>query len=618
MCLDGSRREERLGAGLELAVQLAVSLSEPFILGIYHPAQGVGHDTGVALVDAAGQPVAAQSEERFTRVKMDGGFPFRALESLLRATGVTPRELAAVAVPFMSAPRQIAEGFRLLAASVRDPSILRRQLRDRWQGDRFQHGMAQIGAYDYLDRYRRRLRDVRDEDGRPTLADWRAFLAHAGLDRVPLVRVDHHLAHAAGAYYTSGFDECLVITADGLGALKSSIVAVGRQGRLRVLSRTFYPHSPGGFWELVTVVCGFHHMKHGGKITGLAAYGNRDAPCYRVLRSWLEVDGLRLRSRLDPVAVRSALDGIPREDIAAAAQRRLEEVITALVRHAVRRTGLRRVALSGGVFANVRLNQAVAALDEVDEVYVFPAMGDEGLGLGAALYAVAQRNGLRPFRLPHVYLGAEFTEAEMAAALADQGLVAERLADQELAGHVAELLVAGQVVALFRGRMEFGPRALGHRSILYHTTDPTVNDWLNKRLDRTEFMPFAPVTLDEAADRCYENLDRCRYASEFMTITCPCAPWMRQVSPAVVHVDGTARPQILRREVDPFYYEILRRYFERTGIPSLINTSFNMHEEPIACSPADAVRAFQLGHLDALVMGPFLVTQNRRRVEDPS
>ncbi len=583
------------------------------ILGLYHPARGVGHDTGVALVDDRGRPVAAQSEERFTRVKMDGGFPFRALESLLRMTGVRPRDLAAVAVPYMGAAQQVAEGLRLLAASVRDPAILRRQIHDRWRGDAFQRGMAEIGAYEYLERYKGRLREVRERDGRPALADWQAFLRHTGLDRVPLVRVDHHLAHAAGAYYTSGFDECLVITGDGVGALKSSVVAVGRGGRLRVLARTFYPHSPGGFWEVITTVCGFHHMKHGGKITGLAAYGNREARCYDLMRGWLAVDGLTFRSRLDPVAIRRVLDGVPREDIAAAAQRRLEEVVTSLVRHAARRTGLRRVALAGGVFANVRLNQAVAALDEVDEVYVYPAMGDEGLGLGAALYAAARRRLLEPFRLPHLYLGAEFSEPDMAAALADHGLAAERLPDEALVERAAELLAQGRVVALFRGRMEFGPRALGHRSILYQTTDPTVNDWLNKRLDRTEFMPFAPVTLADAADRCYENVARCRYTSEFMTITCPCTPWMRKVSPAVVHVDGTARPQLLRRDADPFYYAILRQYLERTGIPSLINTSFNMHEEPIVCSPADAVRAYQLGHLDALVMGPFLVTQNRRR-----
>jgi carbamoyltransferase len=523
-------------------------------------------------------------------------------------TGFTARDLRSVAVPYMGPAVQAAEGARLLLASFGDPSIAYRQVAGRIRGDVFQRGMEAIGAYEYLEAFKGRLRDVRERDRRPALADWRAFIDHMGLASVPLVRVDHHLAHAAAAYYTSAMDDCLVITCDGVGALKSGIVAAGRAGRLQIVSRTFYPHSPGEFWEVLTAICGFHHMKHGGKITGLAAYGNREAPCYAVMRSILEAEGLRIRSRLDPVALKRALQDVPREDIAAAAQRRLEEVVTALVRNAARATGLRKAALAGGVFANVRLNQAIASLEEIDEVYVCPAMGDEGLGLGAALHAAAGRQPVRPFRLDNVYLGTDFTEADMAAALAEPGLPVRRFEDGELAERVAGLLAGGKVVAVFRGRMEFGPRALGHRTILYQTTDAAVNDWLNKRLERTEFMPFAPVTLAEEADRCYEGLARCRYTAEFMTITCDCTAWMKRTSPAVVHLDGTARPQLVRREIEPFYYDVLQRYFERTGIPSLINTSFNMHEEPIVCSPSDAVRAFRLGHLDALAMGPFMVT----------
>ncbi len=577
------------------------------ILGIYHPARGVGHDTAVALVDDRGRPLAAQSEERFSRVKMDGGFPFRALEALRRATGLSPADLSGVAVPYLDRASQLREGAHLVAASIGDPHIAWRQMTSRLAGDHFQRGMAAIGAYDYLEDFKTRLRRVRDADGRPALVDWRAFLEHAGLGGVPLVEVDHHLAHAAGAYFTSDRDPCLVITCDGVGALKSGIVAVGRGGRLNVVARTFYPHSPGEFWEVLTAVCGFHHMKHGGKITGLAAYGRRDAACYEVMRRILDVDGLTIHTRLDPIDLARELAGVPREDIAATAQRRLEEVVPVLVANAARRTGLRSVALAGGVFANVRLNQVIAELDGIDDVWVFPAMGDEGLGLGAALYAAARRGPLAPFRLEDAYLGAEYGEAEMRRALETAGLPAEPVPDPELAVRVAGLLESGRVVAVYRGRMEFGPRALGHRTILYQTTDPTVNDWLNRRLQRTEFMPFAPVTLAEHADRCYTGLEACRYAAEFMTITCGCTPFMREASPAVVHLDGTARPQIIRRAAEPFYHQVVADYHRRTGIPSLINTSFNMHEEPIVCTPDDAVRAFLQGHLDALALGPFLV-----------
>lgn len=578
------------------------------IFGIYHPAEGVGHDTGVALITEDGTILAAHSEERFSRVKMDGGFPFRAFEALQRMVRFAAADLSCVAVPFMSPGDKTREGSRLLCSSLRDPSLGIRQVRNRLDGDQFQKGMAAIGAYRYVEEYQAKVRGIRDLDGRPVLADWREFLRYCGLDSVPLVQVDHHVAHAAGAYYTSGWDEVLLITCDGVGALKSGIVAVGREGRLEVLSRTFYPHSPGGFWETITAICGFHHMKHGGKITGLAAYGDPEASCYQVMEAALSVNGLTIRSAIDPVRMARQLEGFSREDIAATAQRRLEEVVTALIRQAVRKTGLPRVALAGGVFANVKLNQRIAKMDEIEEVYIFPAMGDEGLGLGAALYAAGRRCGLQPFRFEDVYLGPDYTEGEIETTLRHEGLSYRRYEEPELAEQVADLLARGRVVALFRGRMEFGPRALGHRTILYQTTDPKVNDWLNERLARTEFMPFAPVTLNEHAEQCYEGVATRRYAAHFMTVTCDCTDWMRQVSPGVVHLDGTARPQLISREVEPFYYNILYRYYRKTGIPSLINTSFNMHEEPMVCSPLDAVRAFRQGRLDALAIGPFLVS----------
>jgi carbamoyltransferase len=237
-------------------------------------------------------------------------------------------------------------------------------------------------------------------------------------------------------------------------------------------------------------------------------------------------------------------------------------------------------------------------------------MGDEGLALGAA-YAVAAELGreqgvpLEPRKLTDVYLGPTYGAPEIERAIADAGLTAEPLSD--VAPRAAELLAEGRVVARSDGRMEYGPRALGNRSVLYQPTDPTVNDWLNKHLARTEFMPFAPVTLAECADECYRDLDGARYAAEFMTITFACTPWLHERCPAVVHVDGTARPQLVRRDQNPEYYRILEEYRKLTGLPVLINTSFNMHEEPIVCTPADAVRAFVQGELDYLLLGNYLV-----------
>ena len=183
---------------------------------------------------------------------------------------------------------------------------------------------------------------------------------------------------------------------------------------------------------------------------------------------------------------------------------------------------------------------------------------------------------------------------------------------------IARLLAAGKVVARFHGEAEYGPRALGHRSILSQATDPGINDWLNRRLQRTEFMPFAPVTLNEYRHDCYIDIDRVASAARFMTVTCDCTESMRSQSPAAVHVDGTARPQLVRRSDNPDLHAMLTAYHELTGIPSLINTSFNMHEEPMVCTPADAVRAFRAGRLDALAIGPFLVEAEDASPSGPS
>jgi carbamoyltransferase len=281
------------------------------------------------------------------------------------------------------------------------------------------------------------------------------------------------------------------------------------------------------------------------------------------------------------------------------------------------KTGCGNLALAGGVFANVKLNQRIHQLDGVRSLFIHPGMGDEGLAVGAALAvnaALGKDAGsqIGSSRLADVYFGPGSDDREIKRAAEKEKLDAEPM--QEIEPRIAALLAQGFVVARFNGRMEYGPRALGNRSILYQATDPTVNDWLNRRLQRTEFMPFAPVTLEEFADQCYVNLDGARDAARFMTITFDCTDWMKKHCPAVVHVDGTARPQIIDKQANPSYHRIVEEYRTLTGLPTLINTSFNMHEEPIVCTPADALRAFLEWHLDYLAMGNYLL-RNPRSVE---
>jgi carbamoyltransferase len=247
-------------------------------------------------------------------------------------------------------------------------------------------------------------------------------------------------------------------------------------------------------------------------------------------------------------------------------------------------------------------------------------MGDEGLNFGAVLTPASVAEGEFDETVHDVYLGPDFTESEMEGVLKRRGVDFKR--SDQIEVDIARLLADGYVVARFNGRMEYGPRALGNRSVLYQPNDHSANDWLNKHLDRTEFMPFAPAVAFENASRCFNNIGGAENTARFMTITFDCTEEMSRLCPGVTHVDGTARPQLVREEDNPSYYQIIREYERITGIPSIVNTSFNVHDEPIVCSPEDALNGFIDGDLDYLAMGPFLAegknAQNRKRVVDQS
>jgi carbamoyltransferase len=291
-------------------------------------------------------------------------------------------------------------------------------------------------------------------------------------------------------------------------------------------------------------------------------------------------------------------------DLAWAIQSLLEREVTRLIERVIPEIDGQPICLAGGVFANVKLNKLVKEMG-FGSIFIQPAMGDGGLAFGGPLYTLGERGELRPYRLESVYLGPEYNDDEILRAIRSEGLTAQRF--DPIEPKIAELIADGRVVARFNGRMEFGPRSLGNRSILYHCADATVNEWLNKRLDRTEFMPFAPATIEDEAKAMFTDLDGAEHAAEFMTITSDCSDSFKRDCPAAVHVDGTARPQIVRKKTNPSFHAILDAYRALTGTGTVVNTSFNMHEEPIVCLPEDAVRAFLRGHLDYLAIGPYLV-----------
>jgi carbamoyltransferase len=425
-----------------------------------------------------------------------------------------------------------------------------------------------------------------------------------------LKRVEHHLSHAANAYYTSGFNEALIVTLDGYGSGLAGSINIGRGGQIERVHGLEYPHSLGTFYESVTSALGFTPSRHEGKIVGLAAYGDPEVLGEILRRRFVFANGgFRIVETNNVYFARLLAAQFPKIDVAAAYQRVLEEVAVRYVSQHLQKSGLRHLVLSGGVVANVKLNQRLREIEGVDGIFIHPNMGDGGCGTGAALAEFAGA-GLLERRINDVYLGPSFTPAEIEEALRRAGLPFTHYAPIE--PKIAMLLAAGKVVARFDGRMEYGPRALGHRSILYHAKEPAVNQWLNQRLGRTEFMPFAPATLWEHRHANYLGVDGAEGAAEFMTITFDCTESMKRDCPAAVHVDGTARPQLVSATGSPGFHRILSEYYKLTGIPSVINTSFNMHEEPIVCTPDDAIRAFMQGNLDYLAIGEFLVEHPKR------
>jgi len=539
----------------------------------------------------------AISEERLNRTKMFQGRPELSFQYLLDKHSLEINDIDAFAYgwhgrqnDYVSYTKELAD--RICIAVENDPAssdIIRQRLDT-------EHG--------------------RDAE---TRADFEVWANEIGIPENKIIYLDHHTSHAYSAFSCSPFEEAFIFSFDGRGDLKSgaAFLATKDEG-VKEYNNLLSFDSLGFLYGQITYYLGYIPHRHEGKVTGLAANGNPDAtlPLFERMIRW-EDNTIRANlgfykpfyTNLAPELV-AELDKHSTEDIAAGVQEHADNLVTQYIRHwmsQMDKPSVRNVCLAGGLFANVRINQSIAELDGVDSVFVFPHMGDGGLPLGSACYARHVLTGDIKVDLPTAYLGAEYSEAEVESVVKSYG---ERLKfthlDDTVGSTVADLR-AGMVVGYFAGRMEYGPRALGARSILYHTRDHSVNDWLNGRLHRTEFMPFAPVTPEEFGAECYVGWNKDDVASHFMTKTYHCTPSFAEIHPAVVHVDGTARPQIVNQRNNGDYYNIVKTYCDETGERALVNTSFNMHEEPIVCSPKDAIESLLLGTVDVLVIEGFRV-----------
>jgi carbamoyltransferase len=580
---------------------------EMAILGLYD-----GHNAGAALVsEASGEVVAAVEEERYSRVKNHDGRPPDMpgpINSIRYCLAKSPEPVSGVALALAAPDDLHRQAVNEYLSSIRAGATARLEC------------ASVLGVpMDFYDLVQLPLRTQsrRVEKCMRTLADAGLALGAEQVHHIP-----HHLAHAACAYLAAPAPECLVVTLDGMGDGLSGMAALGAAGELRPMLEIGHRHSLGALYSAFTLACGYAPLRHEGKLTALAAQGDVDQELYDSLGRlfWFEEETGTLNGRLNDglalgpyphvvfeeqtARIRELIGPRTPETAAATVQRFVEDVVLDLVGHYRHRTGVGTLAVAGGLFANVSLNRRLAEAEFVDSMYVHPAMSDAGLAVGAALQSLAAQTRSKPPALTTAFLGPEFDEAAMAATIRATGFHLRRPPDIERC--LARALALGEIVVRFDGRAEYGPRALGNRSILAPATDSALSEVLNKRLQRSTVMPFAPATLAEYADGLYRGLSDAAFSSEFMTVAFRCTPTMADQAPAAVHLDGTARPQVVHAERNPGLHAVLEHYAAMTGIPSVINTSLNLHEEPMVLSPDDALRCAVGARLSVAQIGPYL------------
>jgi carbamoyltransferase len=545
----------------------------------------VYHDDAACLV-CDGEVVAAAEDERFTHVKhgkrpvpfATWQLPFHAIEYCLREAGLTMNEVDHVAYSFEP---------ELFAGS--DPRL------DPLFLDAVRNAPRQLasGAPHHIEE---RFRGIR-HDG--------PFQWHF---------VEHHLAHEASAFLAAPFDECAVLTMDGRGERATTSYGVFRDGRYRRIKQVDLPNSLGLLYEDVTRYLGFLHSSDEYKVMALASYG---APAFidafrRVVRTDAEgnyfVERVDLEALFGPARCRGGPMTQRHFDIAQSLQKTLEETVLEMARWLHRETGSPNLCMAGGVALNCVMNARLRDLGPFETVWVQPAAGDAGTAMGAALWIDRQEraqrgDASRRWRMDHAFLGPGFEDREIEDFLRWTGVAYRRLDD--VAGESAELLAQDKILGWFQGRMEFGPRALGARSILASPLRAEMQARLNDIKDREDFRPVAPVVVEESAHEWF--VTGRDVAAPFMLFVFDVRAERAHRIPAVRHVDGTARVQTINRSQNARYYDLLKAFERRTGVPVLVNTSFNTRSEPIVCTPRDAVECFWTSPLDALAIGSYLL-----------
>jgi carbamoyltransferase len=549
------------------------------------------HDSAATLL-RDGVVVAAAAEERFIRVKHTVDFPVRALEYVLEEGGIGFDDLDAIVFyekPYLKFERILTSHLMVWPKS--------------WKS--FRHFLPM-----WLNYKLRVPQIIREKTG------------YKG----KILFTDHHYAHAASAFLPSPFEDAMIMTTDGTGEWSTLALGTGRGTKIQLDQDIRFPHSLGLLYSAVTAHLGFKVNGGEGKVMGLASYGKprfraqmdkvlqvRPDGSFQLDMSYfsfhydLVMTNQRFADLFIPLRAPESEVRSEHEDLAASLQVAIEDCMIKLVNHAYAQYKIPRLCMAGGVALNCVANGRLVRETPIEEIWVQPAAGDDGGALGAALYAYTQLlGGKHRWKMEHAFLGPSYDHEACREALVAHDLAYEEYDEDGMVQRTADLLAQGRIIAWYQGRMEYGPRALGNRSILTDPRPPEMKDILNRRVKRREgFRPFAPAVAVEQMKDYFET----EHDSPFMLLAVPVREDKKAVVPAITHVDGTARLQTVSEPSNPLFYKLIRAFEQRTGVPMLLNTSFNVRGEPIVCTPREAVSCFRTTDLDALILGRFVIVK---------
>ncbi len=556
------------------------------ILGIWD-----GHDAGAAIIEK-NKILVAINEERITRKKLDVGFPYQSIKSCLKYLSLKPSDIDHIAISTSDFSKTLTRVF----TSMKDKYYLIRRRKiypssATWQKN-LKYRLTEIGSSYPTKKISKYIIKKR--------------LKNMGFRKFDIKIIDHHMAHAANAAFCSNFNKSLTITIDGVGDSLSGSINIFENDELKRISEISCKHSLGIFFEHVTNLLGMRELEDEGKVMALSDFAYEIPDKKNPMLDFFKVNNLNLKTKYSSTRMwkelRKILWHTPPEQFAWMAQKTLEKKLLELFSNAVKETGIKDVAWTGGVASNIKANMKIRHLPEIEKWFVFPHMGDGGLALGAAQIYNFEENGICNYKFDNVYFGPKYSEETIENALNKNKF--KYSYEKDIEKHVAELINQNEIVFLFNGRMEFGPRALGNRSILASRSSLDSKNDLNLKIKkRVWYQPFCPSILKEDAEKIFSDYD---YPERFMTMGFMVKKEYRKDMAAVTNADGSARPQMVSNENSEFK-KILNEIKKKTGIGAVLNTSFNIHGFPIVNTPDEAIEVMRKTENKYMAIGKYFV-----------